>query len=305
MNRALELAKGEFFACLDADSFVEPLTLRKMLSIYEQDKNNTLAIVTPAMKVYQPKILLQKVQWLEYNVIILIARLSSYLDCLYVAPGPFSLYRTPIIREVGGFKEVHITEDQEIAYRVQEHHYLIKQCPEGFVYTTAPKDLYPFYRQRRRWYLGSMICVYQYKKMVGNKRYGDFGLMQMIKNVLGFILSVTGITIAAYFLLRPLFNWIKEMSLVKFNLLPYLLSLRIRFTFMDFLLTDFRKGFVVMFLFIIGMLFFYWSHKNAQEKIMTFGWIPLIPYFAFYYTLKGIILLICMFEFVRGKKIRW
>jgi len=305
MNRALKMAKGEFFACLDADSFVDSLTLRKMLYMYEQDSDPNLAIITPAMKVYQPKNLLQRVQWLEYNVIILIARLSSYLDCLYVAPGPFSLYRTGVIKELGGFSEGHITEDQEIAYRVQQQHYRIKQCPDGFVYTTAPKDFYPFYRQRRRWYLGSMICVYQYKHLVGNKKYGDFGLMQMIKNVLGFILAVTGIIIAGYFLLRPLFNWIKEMSLIKFNLIPYLLSLRLRFTLMDFLLTDFRKGFVILFLFVIGILFFYWAHKNAKEKMLTFGWIPLIPYFAFYYTLKGIILLICMVEFIKGKKVKW
>jgi len=305
MNRALSLAKGEFFACLDADSFVHPDTLRKMLHMYEEDPDPKLAIITPAMKVYQPKNLLQRVQWLEYIVIILIARISSHLDCLYVAPGPFSVYRTAAISKLGGFSEGHITEDQEIAYRAQQEHYRIKQCPDGYVYTTAPKDLGPFYRQRRRWYLGSMICVYQYKNIVGNKKYGDFGLMQMIKNLLGFILSVTGVSLAAYFFLRPLFKWIKNMILIKFNLWEYLINLKFRFSFLDILLADFRKFFIVAFLFVIGALFFYWAHKNAQEKILKFGWVPLIPYFAFYYTLKGLILLLCMIEFIRGKKIKW
>ncbi|MBI4983104.1 glycosyltransferase family 2 protein [Candidatus Woesearchaeota archaeon] len=241
MNRALKKAQGEFFACLDADSFVDPLTLKKMLHIYEHDQDQNLVIVTPAMKVYQPKNLLQKVQWLEYNVLILIARLSSHLDCLYVAPGPFSLYRTEVIRKLGGFDEHNITEDQEIAYRVQQHQYRIKQCPDGYVYTTAPKEIKPFYRQRRRWYLGSIICVHQYKKLIANKKYGDFGIMQMVKNLLGFTLSVTGITIAAYLVLIPLFRYLKNMILIRFNIWPYLYNFKLKITFMNFLLTDFRK----------------------------------------------------------------
>ena len=72
MNKALNIAKGEFFACLDADSFVEPKTLKKMLSQYYNENNPKLAIITPAMKVDTPKNLLQKVQWLEYLVIILV-----------------------------------------------------------------------------------------------------------------------------------------------------------------------------------------------------------------------------------------
>jgi cellulose synthase/poly-beta-1,6-N-acetylglucosamine synthase-like glycosyltransferase len=305
LNRALKLAKGEFFACLDADSFVESSTLKKMLQIYEKENNSNLAIVTPAMKVYQPKNMLQKVQWLEYLVIILISRLSSHLDSLYVAPGPFSLYRTRIIRKIGGFDEKNITEDQEIAYRIQQRQYLIKQCTNGYVYTTAPQELTPFYHQRRRWYLGGITCLHQYRKLVANKKYGDFGLMQMVKNVVGFILAVTGITIAGYFFILPLFQTLKEMIIVNFNFMPYLQTLKIKITFLNFLLTDFRKGIIVLFLFIIGGFFFYQAHRNAKEKILKFGWIPLIPYFAFYYTLKGIILILCMIEFVRGKKVKW
>lgn len=89
LNKALDVLRGEFFACLDADSFVERHTLRRMLSLYYQNNDPHLAIVTPAMKVSAPSNILQKVQWLEYIVITLISRISSHLDALYVAPGPF------------------------------------------------------------------------------------------------------------------------------------------------------------------------------------------------------------------------
>jgi cellulose synthase/poly-beta-1,6-N-acetylglucosamine synthase-like glycosyltransferase len=305
LNKALEITNGEFFACLDADSFVEKNTLRKMLNLYYKENNPRLAIITPAMKVHNPKNLLQKVQWLEYLVIILIARISSHLDSLYVAPGPFSLYKTQIVRDIGGFDVKSITEDQEIAYCIQKEHYQIKQCFDGYVYTTAPKKIKPFYRQRRRWYLGSIICLNKHKKMVGDKNYGDFGMIQMIKNVAGYFLAITGIIFASYYLIMPLIRKMRDLFIIKFNILPYLLNLKIKFTFLSFLLVDFKKGFVIIFLFMIGFFLFYQAHKNSNEKMMKLGWIPLIPYFVFYYLLKGLILLLSLLEFSKDRRVKW
>lgn len=305
MNKGLEIAQGEFFVSLDADSQVESSTLQRMLSLYYEQNDPRLAIVTPAMKVHQPKTILQKVQWLEYIVLILIARISSKLDSLYVAPGPFSLYKTEIIKKMGGFDEKSITEDQEIAYRLQINQYKIKHCYNGYVYTTAPAKLKPFYKQRRRWYLGSIKCLYQYRSMIANKKYGDFGMMQMTKNSLGFLLAVTGIIILAYLFLEPLIQKIKVLILINFNILPYLQNFELNITFLNFLQTDFRKGFIILFLFAIGGFLFYQAHRNAKEKINTLGWLPLIPYFAFYYSIKAVTLLLSLAEFIRGRKIRW
>ncbi len=305
LNIALKQAAGEFFACLDADSFVTPQTLRKMLNLYSIENDPQLAIITPSMKVYDPKTVLQRVQWLEYLVLILFGKIASKLDSLYVAPGPFSLYRTEIIRNLGGFDEHTITEDQEIAYRVQKHHYKIRQCPAGYVYTTAPATLKPFYHQRRRWYLGSILCVHQYRELIANRKYGDFGMMQMVKNASGYFLAITGISIALTLFLEPWFLHLRELFLVDFNIIPYILDLKWRFTFLTFLLTDFRKAFIILFLILIGVYLFYVAHKNAHEKITKFGWIHLIPYFAFYYTLKAYILFVTLIKFAWTRKAKW
>ncbi len=305
LNRALAEARGEFFACLDADSFVEKDTLRKMLGLYEKENNPKLAIVTPAMKVDSPRNLLQRVQWLEYLIIIFVARLTSYIDSLYVAPGPFSLYRTSIIKKLGGFDVTNITEDQEIAYRVQKYQYKIKQCFDGFVYTTAPYNIRPFYRQRKRWYMGSLSCLHKYKRMIGNRKYGDFGIMQMVKNVLGYGLAVSGILLAFYFIVLPVYDWVAGLIAINFNVMPALLNFNLHLDFMTVLLSDFRKLFIIIFLFGIGFTFFYLAHKNSQEKMMKFGWLPLIPYFLFYYLFKGIILLISFTSYSKDRKLKW
>lgn len=305
LNRALALAKGEFFACLDADSFVHPLTLRKMIALYQKENDPTIAIITPAMKVAEPKTILQKIQWLEYLVMILFSRITSSLHSLYVAPGPFSIYRTDIIKNLGEFDEKNITEDQEIAYRVQLKQYKIKQCFDGYVYTTAPAKLKSFYRQRRRWYLGSIICLHQYRQMIANKRYGDFGMMQMVKNSLGYFLAIAGITISLYYIILPLIRALGRMNAINFDLINYAISFQSNVNIFTFLLMDFKLLFLVLLLFLIGFIFFYAAHKNAEEKISRFGWLPILPYFAGYYLLKGTILLVSLGQFSRGKKMRW
>ena len=72
MNAGLEIAKGEFFACLDADSFVSENALKEMLPYFEADQN--VAAVCPTLKVKKPSNILQKVQWFEY-----IIRVVDYL----------------------------------------------------------------------------------------------------------------------------------------------------------------------------------------------------------------------------------
>ena len=305
MNQMLEMAKGEFFINFDADSFVDPWTLKKMLAFYYAQNDPALVIITPAMKVYNPTTVLEKIQWLEYIVIILVARLSSHLDSLYVAPGPFSLYRTQIINNLGGFDEHTLTEDQEIAYRVQQHQYKIKQCFDGYVYTTAPKKIPSFYRQRRRWYLGSLACLYKYKNMVANRKYGDFGVMQLTKNVTGYTLAIVGMIAAVYLLFLPLISKVRNLFLIRFDIIPYFAHLQVIPSWLNVLASGFRQSFILILLFLLTIFFLYQAHKNAQEKISKLGWIPLFPYLLFYYLLKGCILLLSLAEFSRRKKIRW
>jgi cellulose synthase/poly-beta-1,6-N-acetylglucosamine synthase-like glycosyltransferase len=302
LNTAIELASGKYFACLDADSFVDKLSLRKMLAMFEKENDGQLAIITPAMKVDSPKGILQKIQWFEYLVMIFVGRLTSHLDSLYVAPGPFSLYRLDVIKELGGFAKDTLTEDQEIAYRMQKGQYRIKQCFDAYVYTVAPNKLPGFYRQRRRWYMGSMQCAYKYKDMIANKKYGDFGVLQMVKNVLGYGLALCGIAFAIYFFALPMLEKIVRGISISFDIWPYVRSFELT---ISPLLFNMQQIMILGILFAVSAFFFVQAHSNANEKIHSRYYLSIIPYFAFYYLLKGGILLLSMMEFARVKKIKW
>ena len=57
LNTAIEVAKGEIIACIDADSMIEPDALKKMIVHFEDPK---VASVTPALRVYRTKSFLEK-----------------------------------------------------------------------------------------------------------------------------------------------------------------------------------------------------------------------------------------------------
>ena len=62
LNFALKKSTGDFFGALDADSFVNSNALKKMIGHFKDPK---IMAVTPSLKVYNPKTILQKIQYIE------------------------------------------------------------------------------------------------------------------------------------------------------------------------------------------------------------------------------------------------
>jgi cellulose synthase/poly-beta-1,6-N-acetylglucosamine synthase-like glycosyltransferase len=138
INFGLKHAKGEIIATMDADSFIEKDTIKKMLPLFDADD---VAAVTAAVRVKPSNKWIQEAQRVEYLAILFARRLLSFIDAVPVAPGPFSMFRAWVFEELGGFDEKNIVEDHEIALRIQSHHYKIRSSIDANVYTIAPDNL--------------------------------------------------------------------------------------------------------------------------------------------------------------------
>ena len=174
LNFGISKAKGEIIGCLDADSFVEKGALKNMMAYFADKK--TMA-VTPSIKVFNPRNFLQRMQWSEYTLGILIAKLFSYADAVLVMPGPFSMFRKEVFKIVGNYKKAHHTEDMEITLRLHRKKIQIRNSHNSYVYTTAPKTIKTLYKQRLRWNFGFIKNAMDYKEMLFNKRYGNYGML--------------------------------------------------------------------------------------------------------------------------------
>ena len=173
LNLALEKVKSELVGCLDADSFVNSDALRKIVPFFD---DSSIMAVTPSIKVFEPKSVLQYLQKIEYSWGIFLRRMLSSIGALYVTPGPFSIFRVRVFTELGGYAHGHHTEDLEIALRMQKHRYKIVNSHGAHVYTVAPTSFPALYRQRVRWTYGFLNNAIDYREMFFNKKYGHIGI---------------------------------------------------------------------------------------------------------------------------------
>jgi cellulose synthase/poly-beta-1,6-N-acetylglucosamine synthase-like glycosyltransferase len=296
MNKGLKVSTGEFVACLDADSYVEKNALRKMLLYF----NSKIAAVTPLLKVDKPKNLLQKIQFIEYIFYIFVKKCMAKINTIFVTPGPFTIYRKNIIKALGGFDEKSIVEDQEIAYRLQKNHYRIEQSGDGEVFTEVPKTLKEFYRQRSRWSRGTILTLLEYKKLIFNPKYGDFGLFQLPLNFFGLIVPF----IIVYFLFKvffiPIYDSIMTFIVTDFSInftYPNIVNF---FLSTNFSMIYFNIIYLVLFLFALIKAFQFSNEKIKKEDILS-GFFFVV----FFYILTSFIILCSLFELLTKRRKKW
>ena len=300
LNAALRKAKGEYFICLDADSYVSKDALKKILPHFSNDK---VAAVLPLLKVSNPKTLLQKMQWLEYIVNMFYKELMSKLDCVHVAPGPFSVYRKSILEKVGRFDENNMTEDLEITLRLQKHNYRIVQLLNTNVYTIAPSSFKELYRQRNRWYKGSILHAITYRKMIFNKSYGDFGIIQMPTIIISGIIAVIIFVSLAYYALKPQLQYIHNLSFINFDLITLIRNFSFNLHYLDI---NYTTMLLVIIMLSVSLFIIKKSHaKTRVHKVTKYGIFPFLGYLALYFFILGIIWIGIIFDLVRGKRQRW
>src|SRR3989344_2314928 len=302
MNVGLAKAQGEYFACLDADSFIAPNALKAMLPIFAQDQN--IAAVCPLLKVKNPQSILQKVQWYEYVVNMFYKFLNAKIDCIHVTPGPFSVYKTKVIKNLGGYDENTITEDLEIAIRLQKHQYKIAQTFDTAVETIVPTTWKKLFRQRIRWYKGSVDNSLKYRSLIFNKKYGDFGIIRMPTIILSGIIAIVlvGTFLQALAAKAAVtFSYLQDINFDFFTLIKHF-SLE-----MNILGWPFSRLFVAATLFGISFFIMIYSYKLIKEKITNHGrtFVSLVTYLFIYGFFITAVWMYIGFMFVRKKKNFW
>lgn len=178
LNQGIELSKGEFVACMDADTKVEKDIIQKVLPYFDKPE---IGCVTVSIEVREHKNLLHKIIDLEFILgLSLFLKVFSFLDLIFVTPGPFSIYRKQMLTEIGAFDPTNITEDFEIAFRIRKAGYKIVNCLEAKASTLVPPTFKGLYKQRKRWYSGALLTMKQHKDIIFNKKYGAFGYFMPI-----------------------------------------------------------------------------------------------------------------------------
>ena len=299
LNLGIKHAKGDIIISMDADSFVKPDALKKMVPYFD---NEEVMAVTPSMGVYEPKGILQRVQQVEYYIGVFLRKSLATINAIHITPGAFSAYRKSFFLKHGGYAENNITEDLEIALRIQSKGYIIQNAPKSVVYTMAPKKFRELLFQRRRWYVGLMKNLWNYKHLYGFKN-GPLGTLVLPVAASTIILSVF---LTSYIVIRTLTNVkndLLSMQAINFRFNDYFEFNS--YIFKNFIYNIFSSPVFLLSLILICLIAFYLTFSRRHIKFkerMNGSFILFILFYSLLFTfwwLSSIIYLIF------NKKIKW
>lgn len=207
LNFGLSKARGEIVVCVDSDTYPECNTLTEAVKHFFED--GRVASVVVFVCVNKPKNLLERIQEIEYWISFgFFFRTIARINSLYVTPGPTAFYKRKILQKIGGFDEQNLSEDLEIALRLQKLGYRIAATHKALVKTDVPQTLGQLYRQRLRWYRGGVANIIKYIELFFNPKYGQFGLFVLPTMLGSGFFAALFMTWTLLFWGRSLLSWI-------------------------------------------------------------------------------------------------
>ena len=177
LNFGLAKAKGEIIVALDADTQFNRDTIGRLLRWFS-DKD--VGAVAGNAKVGNRINMITRWQALEYVVAQNLERRAlAALGTLTVIPGAVGAWRRSVLLELGGFRSDTLAEDQDLTIAVQRAGYRVVFDSSAIAWTEAPATVRGLAKQRFRWAFGTLQCLWKYRGMTFNPRYGTLGMIAM------------------------------------------------------------------------------------------------------------------------------
>jgi cellulose synthase/poly-beta-1,6-N-acetylglucosamine synthase-like glycosyltransferase len=151
---AASKASHDILLFMDADTFLNPDALRDMLERLMHRKE-TAAVSCP----YQPanRGLLPRLQAIDYSMITVLQGAYNLVSGLALWGGCIAIKRN-IFEQVGGFSATAITEDVELAFRLNHNGWRVEQSLVP-VRSHTPSTLRAWIKQKIRWTAGGFQCL--------------------------------------------------------------------------------------------------------------------------------------------------
>src|SRR5437764_5391064 len=195
VNAGLNAATSPYICIVDSDSVLErDALLRIMVPILEDPKrvvavggiirvlNGSEIKNGQLRRVRLPRKSIEILQVIEYLRAFLIGREAwAGKNMLLIISGAFGVFRTDLVRAIGGYRSHAIGEDIDLVTRLHRYmrdkgqEYEIRFIPDPVCWTEAPSDMRSLRSQRSRWQKGLLDVLWPQRHMLFRVRYGRIG----------------------------------------------------------------------------------------------------------------------------------
>lgn len=298
LNFGLKRAKGKIIVTMDADTFAEKDSLKKMVTCFSSPK---VMCVAPSIAIYKPRGILQRVQQIEYFLGVYLRKTFSSMQAIHVTPGAFSAYRKSFFKKYGEFMVGGMTEDMEMALRIQSNNFIIEHKEDAVVYTKPPSTFLSLLRQRRRWYFGLTKNLWHYRRLF-SREYGQLGLIVLPVAIITIFLSIL---LTSYMLISSLLNLKQDLMLLE--------SINFDFTFISINRYVFERYlfilisnpiFLFLVLFILILIAYMFFAKSKVKKYSNIK-LSIIFFLMFFSLLFAFWWIVSFFYIIFVRKVSW
>lgn len=208
LNYALKHAKGEIVAFFDADSVPEPDTLLRAAAYFEDPSvaavQGRICSINADENMLTKFVSYEEAVWCEAYL-----RGKDVLGLFVHLMGSCQFIRRDVVAKLNGFDEETLSEDMELSARLVEKGYIIKYAPDVRSWQETPSRIEQLFRQRTRWYRGTMQVAFKYGRLITkpNRKsldaeltlLGPFILIaSLVSYFLAFYMSFTGLNLDAF-----------------------------------------------------------------------------------------------------------
>jgi cellulose synthase/poly-beta-1,6-N-acetylglucosamine synthase-like glycosyltransferase len=199
VNAGLNAATSPYVCVVDSDSLLERDALLRIMVPILADPKRVVAVGGiirvlngseihggQLQRVCLPRKSIEVIQVIEYLRAFLIGREAwAQGNMLMIISGAFGLFRTDLVRAVGGYRSRAIGEDFDLVARLHRHmlekqaDYEIRFVPDPMCWTEVPSDLKSLGRQRARWQKGLLDVLWLNRDMLFRPRYGRIGCLAL------------------------------------------------------------------------------------------------------------------------------
>ncbi len=294
LNHALTHLKTELVVSFDADTKINKDALKNAAGYFIRDK--ALMALGGTVLIDKPKTIVQKAQEIEYEIFSFTKKMLGLADAVFVVPGAFSVFRKEVFNIVGGYNNAHSLEDIELTIRMQKAGLKVSHAHDAIVWTKGPDTIKKLYKQRLRWSYGFIMNLFDYKAMLFNKKYKNFGIFTLPMTTFTYIILLFVFFYSVYKVVLSLVETIYKIYLVGVGQLEWP-------TFDTFFINTKIYVIMAMFLYISVILQYFFGREISKISKKNF-WN--IPYFILMFSfLAPIWVLKSIYNSVFKKKVLW
>lgn len=304
-NAGLNAARYPLFYCGDADSVLDPDSLRRAVRPFLEDPRTiacggTVRVVNGCRvrggfleRVGLPRNPLALLQIIDYLRSFLGGRMGWVpINGLLIVSGAFGVFHRQTVIDAGGYRPEAIGEDMDLIVRLHRmlsergQEYRIAFVPDPVCWTDVPEDLATLARQRKRWQRGLADSLHYSRKLCFARGSGAAGWLAF-----------------PFFLIFELFGPVVEVCGYAVMLLAFALGALSMQSFLVFVAAAFGLGVLLSASSLLLEELSFHVYPRARDLLLLFL-VAILENFG-YRQLTAFWRVQALIDWLRGRKIAW